>query len=262
MLLTALFFAVQAIVAVASVLSLGSSAAHPAIVPWLSALGVSAGAVAVWFAGRKYRALLEPSPLRSRAMFLIPTVLLVLGVSLFHPLFFAIFKESGARYREDLQTRALAPFWTALMTTVLVPAVFEELAFRHVIQTGLARAYGARRALLLTSVLFGVGHIEPIQIIAGFTAGLAFGYVRHVSRSLLPAIVGHGFLNLLAVIGARRDTPQALAARELSPGPLAGLGLVLVVLAVIMCRALVRRWPPPVPLGEMPPQPQDAGGPG
>ncbi len=90
---------------------------------------------------------------------------------------------------------------------MLVLPTTEELFFRGLLQPGLVRRVGVRRAILLTSALNGLAaflvrgpHVAP-SIAAG---ALLLGFVRHSSGSLLPALglnVLFGLVTLLATVG-------------------------------------------------------------
>jgi membrane protease YdiL (CAAX protease family) len=91
---------------------------------------------------------------------------------------------------------------------MLVLPTTEELFFRGLLQPGLVRRAGARRAILLTAALHGLAaflvrgpHVAP-SIAAG---ALLLGFIRHSSGSLLPALglnALFGFVTLLATLGA------------------------------------------------------------
>ena len=83
-----------------------------------------------------------------------------------------------------------------------VVPVMEELFWRSFVQRwidkkdflALVPAAGSLRALLLTSVVFGIEHS---QWLAGIIAGLAYGWLYRRSDSLWPPIVAHSLTNLL-----------------------------------------------------------------
>ena len=83
-----------------------------------------------------------------------------------------------------------------------VVPVMEELFWRSFVQRwidkkdflALVPAAGSLRALLLTSVVFGIEHS---QWLAGSIAGLAYGWLYRRSDSLWSPIVAHSLTNLL-----------------------------------------------------------------
>ena len=63
-----------------------------------------------------------------------------------------------------------------------------------------ARAYwGVRKALFLSSVLFGIYHGNMIQFLYALVIGLMLGWIYERSGSLKVCIAAHMCVNLLAV---------------------------------------------------------------
>jgi len=97
-------------------------------------------------------------------------------------------------------TNAGWPLWTMFLLISLMPAVFEELAFRGVIQSSLERVLNARDAWLIQAALFSVLHLYPLMFPSHFLMGLCFGYMRRRSRSIYPGMLLHAFWNALVVL--------------------------------------------------------------
>ena len=87
-----------------------------------------------------------------------------------------------------------------LSITIMAPLV-EELLFRGAIQGHLMRI-GVKPlyAILTSSAIFGVIHMNPAQILFAFAIGLIFGWLYFRTGSLVPGIVGHFINNTLATI--------------------------------------------------------------
>ena len=102
----------------------------------------------------------------------------------------------------------------ALSITVAAPLA-EELMFRGVIQTRLERAMPMWAAVVLQAVLFGVVHGTPIQMAYAFLLGLAFGFLRSRTGSILPGIAAHAAFNAmndpLGIFGDAAGSWYALA---------------------------------------------------
>jgi membrane protease YdiL (CAAX protease family) len=114
------------------------------------------------------------------------------------------------------------------VTIVLLTAVPEELAFRGVVLASSRRLWATRYAVLVSSGLFGLWHIEPtletmsgntavggassstigqVLVVLGavavtFVAGLAFCWLRLRSRSLVAPFIAHVAANGLALVVA------------------------------------------------------------
>lgn len=83
---------------------------------------------------------------------------------------------------------------------VAIPALAEELLFRGLVQPGLARKLGDRPALVLSALLFGLVHLSPIAIVYATLAGLALGWLRMRTGSVLPSIALHGAVNATPIL--------------------------------------------------------------
>jgi membrane protease YdiL (CAAX protease family) len=111
------------------------------------------------------------------------------------------------------------------VSVVLLTAIPEEFAFRGVLLGSALRLWGPWRASVITSLLFGLWHIEPtlhtmsdnravagaaasvggqVLVVLGavavtFAAGLVFCWLRLRSRSLIAPVMAHAAINGLAL---------------------------------------------------------------
>jgi membrane protease YdiL (CAAX protease family) len=91
------------------------------------------------------------------------------------------------------------PLWSIFALDSLAPAVFEEVAFRGVLQSSIESVLGRRSAWLIQGALFSILHLDPIIFVSHFMMGLAFGFLRLKSNSLYPGMVAHAVWNSLAI---------------------------------------------------------------
>lgn len=98
--------------------------------------------------------------------------------------------DDTARYLEAFE-EAGWPMWTAFVLISVCPGVFEELAFRGVIQGRLERVLGTRDALVLQAAMFSVLHLNPLVFASHFAMGLMFGHLRRSTQSLYPGMLLH-----------------------------------------------------------------------
>jgi uncharacterized protein len=103
--------------------------------------------------------------------------------------------SASATFRE-----AEWPLWSIFLLISVMPAIFEELAFRGVMQSSLERVFNARDAWLIQAALFSVLHLSPLMFPSHFLMGLCFGYMRRRSRSIYPGMLLHGCWNALVVL--------------------------------------------------------------
>ena len=89
------------------------------------------------------------------------------------------------------------PSWAMYLQVSVMPAIFEELAFRGVIQQSLGTIFRERDASLIQAALFSAMHLSPIVFPSHFLMGLCFGYLRMRTKSLYPGMLLHGTWNAL-----------------------------------------------------------------
>lgn len=79
----------------------------------------------------------------------------------------------------------------AVLSTVLVAPVAEEVVFRGLIMTRLGRALPGWAAVVLSAAIFGACHGEFLWFCYAFLLGLVFGFLDLRAGSVLPSILGH-----------------------------------------------------------------------
>lgn len=84
----------------------------------------------------------------------------------------------------------------AFMLMVLAAPILEELIFRGIILDGLLKKYTPLKSILVSSLLFGLVHLNPWQFVTGVIIGFFSGWVYYNTRSLLPSIIIHASANL------------------------------------------------------------------
>lgn len=91
-----------------------------------------------------------------------------------------------------------------LVLTVLVigilPGIAEELMFRGYIQTRLSERWGARWAILWTSLMFGVMHLDLVQGGFAVATGAVLGFITERTGSIFPAMICHATNNTIATL--------------------------------------------------------------
>ena len=84
--------------------------------------------------------------------------------------------------------------------TIMAPLV-EELLFRGAIQGYMLRkGMKPLNAILIASAIFGIVHMNPIQIPFAFAIGLIFGWLYYRTGSVVPGITGHFINNSIACL--------------------------------------------------------------
>lgn len=173
--------------------------------PWLEVMETAVMAAIVLIAvSQRYPRLkflfeVHSSSLREAAILVGVAVLFVVLASAY----FELLAHLGVPIAKATGTlqRAGWPLWAVLLLVSVAPGVFEELAFRGVIQSSLERMLNARDAWLIQAALFSVLHLSPLIFPSHFLMGLCFGYMRKRSRSIYPGMLLHACWNALVVVG-------------------------------------------------------------
>ena len=117
-------------------------------------------------------------------------------------------------YNADMTPIASTGLLTALSIVVVGPLA-EELVFRGIIQTRLLRAMPPWTAVVLQAALFAIIHGTPIQIVYALLLGLALGFLRSRTGSILPGLAAHAAFNAmndpLGLLGGGAGSWYALA---------------------------------------------------
>lgn len=138
-----------------------------------------------------------------------------------------------------LEMSTQTSIYSFLMMVIAAP-VFEEFIFRGIMLDGLLKKYKPVIAILISSFLFGLVHLNPWQFITGMIIGLFSGWVYYRSKSLSYSILVHVVVNLsgfiLRLLGTEQDI-NATSLPELYGGKMNALLFTsgFVLLAVLGC---------------------------
>lgn len=143
-------------------------------------------------------------------------------------------------------SRAQSPL--LLLVAIMLPALPEELVFRGVIQQGFEGRYAPASAIILTSLIFALFHLDPIQGLSVIAIAIFWGWVAWRSQSILPSLLAHALQNGLTTISLLIAASQEggfspLELSTTSPNWTAALVGLLFWLAtvLILMRCLPRR---------------------
>lgn len=88
-----------------------------------------------------------------------------------------------------------------ILSVALVPAVFEELAFRGALQPLLIKATGKPwLGIAIASVIFSAIHFQFYGFLPRVLLGALFGWLAYRSGSILPGMVAHFVNNAAAAV--------------------------------------------------------------
>lgn len=104
------------------------------------------------------------------------------------------------RMNEALMSFESDNLWLNLVTFVLLAPILEELIFRGIMLDGLLRRTAPWKAILLSSFLFALVHLNPWQFISAMVIGIFAGWVYFRTRNLLYPMLIHITNNALPTI--------------------------------------------------------------
>ncbi|MBL7111290.1 MAG: CPBP family intramembrane metalloprotease [Bacteroidales bacterium] len=107
--------------------------------------------------------------------------------------------------------------FTGIMVVVAAPLI-EEVLFRGMILDGFLKRYSPWKAILWSSVIFGLFHLNPWQFIPAFILGVLMGYVYWKTRSLWLCIFIHFINNGLSYLALFFVDEQTTAVADLFSG--------------------------------------------
>jgi membrane protease YdiL (CAAX protease family) len=163
-----------------------------------------------------YRALFHPTRNSLRAtlgLVSIPIVLLVPGLILAAGTvnsivvwLFPMSPEDQTMFDEVMSSGVLAVFFACIAAPVL-----EEMLFRAVILRSFLRQYSRTKAILCSSVIFGLAHLNIYQFATAVAIGIVAGWLYERCRSLWPCILLHATYNsAVTLLYAHEETTLML----------------------------------------------------
>ena len=106
--------------------------------------------------------------------------------------------------------------WIILAIVIAAP-FFEEMLLRGIMLDGLLKLYSPTKAILWSSLFFGILHLNPWQFIPALALGIFMGWIYLRTQSLMATIFIHFIANSSGVILAAfvPESERMLPTREL-----------------------------------------------
>jgi membrane protease YdiL (CAAX protease family) len=111
-------------------------------------------------------------------------------------------REASA-FAELMKKVMTLPGWQLYPLVALLPPVCEELLSRGFLFSSFRARFGDAKAILLSALLFGLLHLDVHRIPATALAGVALGYVRLRTGSIVAPILFHVTYNGLLLAAER-----------------------------------------------------------
>lgn len=119
--------------------------------------------------------------------------LISLGISLSVLLNMIIFKINSPKIVNTISIPI------AILTTGIIGPIYEEILFRYLLYNRLKRSYKYKKALLITTIIFALTHLNPIKILYAFILGLTFNYIYEKENNILAPILIHTSANIMSI---------------------------------------------------------------
>lgn len=130
-----------------------------------------------------------------------------------------------------------------LFIDMLIPGIWEEVAFRGIILTLLLKKYSEKKAIIIDGLLFGVMHFlniiggadvgsTIIQVLYATTLGFAFAYLYIKTESLVPCIIAHYLIDAINPLFLNVVFRDMLLALILALAFVVILGPLLIILLI------------------------------
>lgn len=116
-------------------------------------------------------------------------------------LFSGILTFTGYKYPTSSSSNAdysILSFLFDIFTTAMLPAIAEEFLHRGLVLQG-TKHMGFKKAIVISSLLFGLMHFNIGQVAYAFVIGLILGFVAVVSKNIYPAMIIHFTNNFISV---------------------------------------------------------------
>lgn len=101
-------------------------------------------------------------------------------------------------YSSGESSYSFGGFLYEILTVAIMPAICEEFLHRGIVMQGI-KHMGFKKAIVISSLLFGLMHFNIGQFAYAFVIGLILGFVAVVSKNIYPAIIIHFTNNFISV---------------------------------------------------------------
>jgi sodium transport system permease protein len=158
---------------------------------------------------------------------------LLTGLGLFRlaDLFFPVPRKLLEAFSQAMLPEGIA-FFQILLFFTLLPAVFEEIAFRGLLLHGLHRRLRPLPLVLVVGVVFGLFHVALFRLFPTAYLGILLAAITLLTGSIFPAMLWHALSNGLGLLAAYYAVPLD----ELDPLNYLAGALLLSVSAYIVWR--------------------------
>jgi membrane protease YdiL (CAAX protease family) len=127
-------------------------------------------------------------------------ILVVAGVFTLVTLLFPHFNANQPQVNEFTGAAGKSHHNIALLALVIIPPIIEETYFRGFLFPALSRRLGLIGGAIVTSLFFGLAHLQANVSVYTFVLSLVLCYLYIKLKSIVPGIVLHMLNNFLAYL--------------------------------------------------------------
>ncbi|MEE4312626.1 MAG: type II CAAX endopeptidase family protein [candidate division KSB1 bacterium] len=102
--------------------------------------------------------------------------------------------------KQAMEFNGAAELISLVFSAVILAGVCEEMLFRGFVQKSFEHAFDVTKAIMLTSLIFAVVHLNPWWTIQIIIFAIFLGVMAWKSDSIYPSIIAHSTNNALALI--------------------------------------------------------------
>lgn len=139
--------------------------------------------------------------------------------------------------------------WIGILTIAIIGPILEELMFRGAITRVLLKKYNPTKAIIISALIFGIFHINPVQVVTATLIGLLLGWVYYKTASLIPCILIHILNNSMSVY-LNLKYPEVENTQDLFTGNTYCIVLIAAIVIFVGAFLLMKRTIVPYPWKE------------
>lgn len=138
--------------------------------------------------------------IRNLAIYLTAGLATQVAVSMCLNLVLPIFPQTYERYMLLLESLVGGNIIVAVIATVVMAPIAEEIIFRELMSKKLQKLFPFWFANIIQALAFGIYHMNIVQGVYAFFLGLLFGYIAHRMRSVWASVMFHGMVNASGLV--------------------------------------------------------------
>ncbi len=103
--------------------------------------------------------------------------------------------ENTQRIIQLIETFPLVVFVSSIIGPIL-----EEIVFRKIIFGTLNRRFSFFFSAVISSIIFGLAHLEPVHLLLYTAMGFTFAFLYYKTKRIIVSIIAHIMMNTIVVI--------------------------------------------------------------